>query len=89
MATGLSVSGLAHRFRAETGLAPLQYMDWHRMERAKELLRMTPLTVKEVAAELGFADPFYFSRRFRRNTGLNPAAWRRQVRPPPDAADVS
>ena len=82
-AAGLSVSGFAHRFRAETGLAPLQYVDWRRMERAKELLLMTPLTVKEVAAELGFGDPFYFSRRFRRHTGLNPAAWRRQIRPPP------
>ncbi len=73
---GMSVSGFAHRFKAATGTSPLQYSLRLRLERAGSLLRCTPMAVKEVAASLGFDDPFYFSRLFRARYGLGPASWR-------------
>ena len=73
---GMSVSGFAHRFKEATGMAPLQYSLRLRLERAESLLRCTPMTVKEVASELGFDDPFYFSRLFRKRNGAGPASWR-------------
>jgi AraC family transcriptional regulator of arabinose operon len=76
-AAGLSVSGFAHLFREVTGAAPAQYVELRRLEKASELLRSSPLSVKEVADELGFDDPFYFSRRFRSKYGVSPAAWRK------------
>ena len=73
---GMSVSGFAHRFKAATGSSPVQYSLRLRLERAESLLRCTPMTVKEVAASLGFEDPFYFSRLFRKRNGAGPASWR-------------
>lgn len=78
-AAGLSVSGLAHLFTHAMGVAPMRYVDMRRLERAADLLRCTPLSVKEIAAELGFEDPFYFSRRFRRSYGDSPAVWRKKI----------
>jgi AraC-like DNA-binding protein len=47
------------------------------MSRARALLADTDLTVAEVAARVGMADPGYFSRQFRRSHGRSPREWRR------------
>lgn len=73
---GVSASRLAHLFRQSTGLAVMQYVEGRRIERAGQLLRLTPLSVKQVAAEVGFASPFYFSLRFKAATGQSPSAYR-------------
>lgn len=75
---GLSVSRLAHLFRAQIGLPPQQYLEELRLQRAAELLRSTGLRVSEVAAETGYAGAFYFSARFRRKFGKSPSQYRRQ-----------
>jgi len=46
------------------------------MTRAGQLLRLTPNPIKEIAMEVGYSDPFYFSLRFKRHTGLSPKAFR-------------
>lgn len=46
------------------------------MLEARRLLGFTPLSVKEIAARLGYADPFHFSRAFKGATGLSPQAYR-------------
>ncbi len=74
---GVSVSRLAHLFKQQTGATPQQFAERHRLEHAGELLRLTGLSVAEVAAETGYADAFYFSTRFRRHTGHSPLQFRK------------
>ena len=74
---GLSPSRLSHLFRAQMGVAPLAYREAQRLERAAQLLRLTSLNVEEVGREVGFADPFYFSARFKRRYGVPPREFRR------------
>ena len=64
-------------FSSQVGLTPQQFLLKIRMERAKELLRYTDLTVGEVAEKVGFADALYFSRAFRRYAACSPSEFRR------------
>lgn len=73
---GISRSRLAHLFRSETGESFPEYLERRRMERAEDQLRMTSLPVSEIARSVGFDDPLYFSRRFKRFTGMSPRRWR-------------
>ncbi|MBN1674947.1 MAG: arabinose operon transcriptional regulator AraC [Kiritimatiellae bacterium] len=73
---GLSASRLSHLFRAQTGTAPMRYVEQYRIQRARELLLMTGKSVSEIAYEVGFRNPFYFSRVFRRHTRLSPREFR-------------
>ncbi len=75
--SGLSPSRFAHRFRAEVGMPPLAWLERRRVAAACALLRASGMPVAEIAAAVGYADPAYFSRVFRRRTGHAPAAWRR------------
>ncbi|MCD8336043.1 MAG: response regulator [Lachnospiraceae bacterium] len=54
----------------------VEYLTQKRMERAKELLRTTDLRSAEVAAEVGYRDPHYFSFVFRKTQGLTPRDYR-------------
>jgi len=75
----LSPSRFAHLFREQLGLPPLRYVEALRLQRAKQLLEQTGLRVGQVAAEVGYDDAFYFSRRFRRLTGRSPRAYRQHA----------
>ncbi len=77
-ACGLSVSRLAHLFRAQVGLTPQQFLEGQRMDRARRLLELTPRPVGAVAAEVGYENPFYFTLRFKRATGLSPRDYRKK-----------
>jgi len=77
-ACGLSASRLAHLFRAQVGLTPQQFLEGQRMERARRLLELTPRPVSAVAAEVGYENPFYFTLRFKRATGLSPRDYRKK-----------
>jgi len=72
----LSYNRFRHLFRRQTGLAPRQYHLQLRINRAKELLRTTSLTVKQVATALGFRDPYHFSKIFKKHTNVSPRQWR-------------
>ena len=73
---GLSVSRLAHLFKQQAGVTPQQYLERQRLERARQLLEVTSRSVKEIAYEVGFENPFYFTLRFKRLTGLSPTRYR-------------
>lgn len=81
-ACGLSASRLAHLFRAQAGLTPQQYLEGQRMDRAQRLLELTSRPVGVIAAEVGYENPFYFTLRFKRATGLSPREWRGGFRTP-------
>jgi AraC-like DNA-binding protein len=68
-------------FAATFGTPPHRYLLQRRIERAKQLLSTTELTVLEVAADVGFASAASFSTAFRRVTGTTPAAYRRLSSP--------
>ena len=63
-------------FKRATGYAPIDYFIRARMQRACELFKTESLRVKEVAALMGYDDPFYFSRRFKCVIGVAPQAYR-------------
>jgi len=69
---------LRRTFKKETGKTPIQYLTVLRIEFAKRLFEKTygdELSVKFVAAQVGFDDPYYFSRVFKSVTGLSPLLW--------------
>ena len=75
---GASVSRFSWLFKRETGISPGAYLERQRMLHASRLLRLTSLGIAEIAAETGFADPFYFTNRFRRFCGMSPTNFRKK-----------
>lgn len=63
-------------FKKHTGLAPGQYLNQLKIERAKSLLLYSDKRVKEIAYELNFESENYFSKFFRQKTGLSPLAFK-------------
>ena len=74
----LSPSHLSALFRHTTGGGVTAYHIALKMARARALLDTTTLTIGEVAALVGYSDPLYFSRQFRRLHGHNPTSYRAQ-----------
>ena len=79
----LSPSRFAYLFRREMGMSPARFVKQRRLDRARDLLETTFLSVKEVMVTVGFSDASHFTRNFREHHGLGPRAWRqaRRVRP--------
>lgn len=73
---GLSPSHLSALFREATGGGPAAFHTSLRMARARTLLDTSTLSVREIAAAVGYTDPLYFSRHFRRLHGQNPTQYR-------------
>ncbi len=67
---------LAHIFKEHTGMSPVKYLTHCRMKRAKELLMEGQLSTNQIAQAVGYADPQYFRRVFRREVGVPPGAYR-------------
>ena len=78
-AAGLSVSRMAHLFREQVGQTPQHFLEQQRLDRAKQLLAFTPNSIKTIAYELGFENPFYFTLRFKRYTRMSPRAYRHKM----------
>jgi transcriptional regulator GlxA family with amidase domain len=76
----LSTPHLRSLFRAEAGMTPAQHLKSLRMQKAKELLETTFLSVKQVMFQVGIDDKSHFARIFRKKYGLSPAEYRRRVR---------
>jgi len=72
----LSPSRFRHLFRTQAGVGPLQYLQRLRLRRARLLIERTFLSVKEVMALVGYNDPSYFSKDFRRLHQMSPAKLR-------------
>jgi len=72
----LSRSRFAALFVAQTGVAPVQYLQRARLRRARVLVERSFLSVKEIMALVGYNDPSHFARDFRREHGVPPTALR-------------
>ena len=74
---GCKPAYLLRLYRKVTGRTPTQDLIDLRIEKAKRLLTGHPhLEIKQVAAAVGYEDPLYFSRLFKKETGLNPSAFK-------------
>ncbi|PRY12597.1 helix-turn-helix domain-containing protein [Kineococcus rhizosphaerae] len=76
---GMSPSRFAHVFAEQVGVPPQRHVERRRLDLAAELLDVSARPVAAVARAAGFADPLYFSRRFRRAHGLSPSAYRERA----------
>ncbi|MBR6275818.1 MAG: AraC family transcriptional regulator [Prevotella sp.] len=73
---GVSYSNFRKLFKEYTGLSPATYQQDLRLQRAKELLSTTDLSIKEIAYKLNFESPDYFSAKFKAKTGRRPSELR-------------
>ena len=73
---GLSYDAFRHRFVAETGHTPLQFLLSERLRTAKNLVANSNMPIKEIAASTGFVSAAYFTRFFKNATGMPPQEYR-------------
>ena len=73
---GVSYSNFRKLFKEHTGISPAIYQQDLRLQRAKELLSTTNLSIKEIAYRLNFESPDYFSAKFKIKTGRRPTELR-------------
>lgn len=74
--SGLSASRLGQLFREQLGRTPQQFIELHRLRRAQQLLERTNRAISEIAYDVGYESPFYFTLRFKKHTGQSPRAYR-------------
>ncbi|WP_340022043.1 helix-turn-helix domain-containing protein [Paenibacillus sp. FSL K6-1096] len=76
--TGLSASYLSQLFKKETGTAISDYIQQQRIEEAKRLMELPGVTLSDIATRLHFNDQSYFTKVFKKYTGLTPVQFRQQ-----------
>jgi AraC-like DNA-binding protein len=84
----LSVSRLNTVFREATGDSPMAFVSKLRVQRACHYLEATEATVSEIAFKVGYSDPLYFSRAFKKSVGLSPNQYRSSLRNEPPEQTV-
>ena len=67
-------------FKQETGGNFIEYLTEVRLRNARELLKDSGLSIKEICAESGYSDPNYFSRIFKKYEGVTPSELREKLR---------
>jgi AraC-like DNA-binding protein len=77
---GVSYSNFRKLFKEYTGISPAMYQQDLKLQRAKELLSTTNMSIKEIAYTLFFESPDYFSSKFRSKTGRKPSEYRNQTK---------
>ena len=75
---GVSVSYFTNTFTKTVNVSPKQFIIDYRIEKAKEILLNTNLSVSEASYHVGYEDSFTFSRAFKKKEGVSPTAFVRQ-----------
>ena len=83
----MSTARLSLAFKDVMKISPLEYLTLLRVERAKELLHATDLSIKDIAAEVGYYEASSFIRRFKQMTGNTPLQYRRSKEEKDHASD--
>ncbi len=76
--SGLAERTFKRRFTQATGFSPIDYVQRLRVEDAKRRLERTEAPVDEIGWKVGYEDPAFFRRLFKRTTGLSPGLYRRR-----------
>jgi transcriptional regulator GlxA family with amidase domain len=85
--SGLAERTFKRRFKKATGYSPITYVQHLRVEEAKRRLERTDTPIDEITWNVGYEDPAFFRRLFKRITRITPGAYRRKFRVP-DFADT-
>jgi transcriptional regulator GlxA family with amidase domain len=76
--SGMPERSFKRRFQQATGMSPLEYVHTLRLEEAKQMLESSDAPIEAIASEVGYEDPGFFSRLFRRQVALTPAQYRKR-----------
>lgn len=76
---GISRTVLNQKVKTLTGMPIANYIKHIKVEKAKELLKGTPLQVSEIAFQLGYEDPSLFGKIFKKSTGTTPVSFRKNL----------
>ena len=67
---------LNRKMKTITGVTPIEFLAKARMHKALQLINNTSLQVSDIAYQCGYADPKYFSRVFKKTTGMSPSEYK-------------
>ena len=84
--SGLAARNFKRRFKKATGYSPIEYVQHVRIEEGKRRLERTDAPIDEISWAVGYEDPSFFRRLFKRITRLTPGAYRCKFRLPDFAA---
>ncbi|MFL0555347.1 AraC family transcriptional regulator [Paenibacillus barengoltzii] len=76
----LSPKYFAEMYKKKYGKSPIEYVTEKRMQRAKQLMATASGKLREIAHQAGYADEFYFSRKFKQEIGISPSVYMRSRR---------
>lgn len=76
---GISTGYLSSLLKAELGLSFIEYMTSKRIQKAKELLTDEKLSIDTIAGMVGYNDYFYFTKVFKKTTGISPGKYRKNL----------
>ncbi len=74
----LSLYQFIRNFKKVTNYSPAKYIEKIRIAKAKELLRDSDLSITEISGIVGYKDPFYFSKVFKKESGIPPSEFKSQ-----------
>ena len=75
-AVGLGRTVFYEKIRHLVGVSPSDFLRQVRMQRAQQLIARSKMTVSEIAYSIGFTDPKYFTKCFKKVTGMTPSEYR-------------
>ena len=70
---------LSRLFKTETGINIIQYINYRKMEKAKDLLMDPQLSINEISNTLGFTEASYFNKIFKKIYDINPSEYRKKA----------
>jgi len=76
--SGMSPTHFARTFKAAFGTSPIDWLRRERISQAKRRLAETGASIKEIAAQVGYTDRYFFSKDFKQHTGITPRAFRQR-----------
>ena len=76
---GISVSYMSLLFKKEKETTFVKYLTSVRMEKAKEILKLTGDKIIDIAGQCGYNEVYYFSHSFKKYTGMSPKKYREEV----------
>lgn len=84
---GMSISWFLRNFKQLTAKSPMQYVLSIRINNAVSLLEGTNYNINEISSIVGYDNPLYFSRIFKKQKGVSPSDYRKNLRPHQDSDD--
>lgn len=75
---GIESSYFSKLFKSKIGVSPVEYLTKVRIDKAKQLLKFPPYSIKSISESVGFSDPLYFSKIFKKHTGVSPSEFAKE-----------